>query len=236
MVICQQSVITLVIQKKNSFLRINRYLALNLNISRRDSDNLVEQKTVKINGFLANHGDIVDEDDIVIYKNQVVQLRKEHEYYLFYKPYGYVSSHKRQGDSKIIYDLINNKSLKFGGRLDKDSEGLMLLSTDGVWLNKYSHPKSNISKKYIVVTDKEINFETFRKTIKDNDEQLKIHEINEIKKLTYEIVLKTGKNREIRRIFEVNNIQIKNLKRVQVDKFKIGKMKIGELKKINYHN
>jgi pseudouridine synthase len=222
----------LIKQKKNKLLRINRFLALNLNVSRRDSDILVENKSIKINGVIANHGDLVDDDDIVMHKNQVIQAIKEHEYFLFYKPYGYVSSHKRQGESKIIYDLIHNKSLKFGGRLDKDSEGLMLLSTDGIWLNKYSHPKSNISKKYIVVTSKEINFETFRKSIKDNDEQLKIHKLTEIKKLTYEIVLKTGKNREIRRIFDVNNIPIKNLKRIQVDKFKIGKMKIGQLKKI----
>ena len=222
----------LIKQKKSKLLRINRFLALNLNVSRRDSDILVENKSIKINGVIANHGDLVDDDDIVMHKNQVIQAIKEHEYFLFYKPYGYVSSHKRQGESKIIYDLIHNKSLKFGGRLDKDSEGLMLLSTDGVWLNKYSHPKSNISKKYIVVTSKEINFETFRKSIKDNDEQLKIHKLIEIKKLTYEIVLKTGKNREIRRIFDVNNIPIKNLKRIQVDKFKIGKMKIGQLKKI----
>ena len=222
----------LIKQKKNKLLRINRFLALNLNVSRRDSDILVENKSIKINGVIANHGDLVDDDDIVMHKNQVIQAIKEHEYFLFYKPYGYISSHKRQGESKIIYDLIHNKSLKFGGRLDKDSEGLMLLSTDGVWLNKYSHPKSNISKKYIVVTSKEINFETFRKSIKENDEQLKIHKLTEIKKLTYEIVLKTGKNREIRRIFDVNNIPIKNLKRIQVDKFKIGKMKIGQLKKI----
>jgi len=222
----------LIKQKKNKLLRINRFLALNLDVSRRDSDILVENKSIKINGVIANHGDLVNDDDIVMHKNQVIQAIKEHEYFLFYKPYGYVSSHKRQGESKIIYDLIHNKSLKFGGRLDKDSEGLMLLSTDGVWLNKYSHPKSNISKKYVVVTSKEINFETFRKSVKDNDEQLKIHKLTEIKKLTYEIVLKTGKNREIRRIFDVNNIPIKNLKRIQVDKFKIGKMKIGQLKKI----
>lgn len=170
----------LIKQKKNKLLRINRFLALNLNVSRRDSDILVENKSIKINGVIANHGDLVDDDDIVMHKNQVIQAIKEHEYFLFYKPYGYVSSHKRQGESKIIYDLIHNKSLKFGGRLDKDSEGLMLLSTDGVWLNKYSHPKSNISKKYIVVTSKEINFETFRKSIKDNDEQLKIHKLTEI--------------------------------------------------------
>ena len=224
----------LAILKKNKLLRINRYLAQNLNFSRRDSDVLVENSDIKINGTIAKHGDEVSHDDIVMYKNQVVQALTEHEYYLFYKPYGYVSSHKRQGDSKIIYDLIHNKSLKFGGRLDKESEGLMLLSTDGVWLNKYSNPKSNIAKKYIVVTSKEINFETFRKSIKDNDEQLKIHKITELKKFNYEIVLKTGKNREIRRIFDNNNIPIKNLKRIQVDEFKIGKMKIGQLKKINY--
>ena len=224
----------LAILKKNKLLRINRYLAQNLNFSRRDSDVLVENSDIKINGTIAKHGDEVSHDDIVMYKNQVVQALTEHEYYLFYKPYGYVSSHKRQGDSKIIYDLIHNKSLKFGGRLDKESEGLMLLSTDGVWLNKYSHPKSNIAKKYVVVTSKEINFETFRKSIKDNDEQLKIHKITELKKFNYEIVLKTGKNREIRRIFDNNNIPIKNLKRIQVDEFKIGKMKIGQLKKINY--
>ena len=224
----------LAILKKNKLLRINRYLAQNLNFSRRDSDVLVENSDIKINGTIAKHGDEVSHDDIVMYKNQVVQALTEHEYYLFYKPYGYVSSHKRQGDSKIIYDLIHNKSLKFGGRLDKESEGLMLLSTDGVWLNKYSHPKSNIAKKYVVVTSKEINFETFRKSIKDNDEQLKIHKITELKKFNYEIVLKTGKNREIRRIFDNNSIPIKNLKRIQVDEFKIGKMKIGQLKKINY--
>ena len=222
----------LIKQKKNKLLRINRFLALNLNVSRRDSDILVENKSIKINGVIATHGDLVDDDDIVMHKNQVIQAIKEHEYFLFYKPYGYVSSHKRQGESKIIYDLIHNKSLKFGGRLDKDSEGLMLLSTDGVWLNKYSHPKSNISKKYIVATSKEINFETFRKSIKDNDEQLKSHKISEIKKLSYEVVLKTGQNREIRRSFDVNNIPIKNLERIQVDIFKIGKMKIGQLKKI----
>ena len=115
----------LIKQKKSKLLRINRFLALNLNVSRRDSDILVENKSIKINGVIANHGDLVD-----------------------------------------------------------------------------------------------------------NDEQLKIHKLTEIKKLTYEIVLKTGKNREIRRIFDINNIPIKNLKRIQVDKFEIGKMKIGQLKKI----
>ena len=83
----------LTILKKNKLLRSNRFLAQNLNISRRDSDVLVENKSIKINGDLAQHGDVVNEDDIVMYKNQVVQALIEHEYYLFYKPYGYAVSY-----------------------------------------------------------------------------------------------------------------------------------------------
>ena len=99
------------VQKKSKLLRINRFLALNLNISRRDSDTLVEKKNVKINGKIAQHGDSVDEDDIVMFKNEVVQPTSEHEYYLFYKPYGYVSSHKRQGEKGISQRFQHNLNL-----------------------------------------------------------------------------------------------------------------------------
>ena len=71
----------------------------------------------------------------------------------FYKPKNYVSSRSRQGNSKTIYDLIKNKKLKYSGRLDKESEGLMLLSTDGNWLNNNAHPSKQMDKKYIVSTN-----------------------------------------------------------------------------------
>ena len=214
-------------------MRINKYLALNLNISRREADKLIKNNEIKINGENTKLGQIVQRNDIVTYKNHKINLIKNHKYYKFYKPINYISSRTSQGNSKTIYDLIKNKNLKYSGRLDKNSEGLMLLSTDGNWLNDNAHPSKEIDKKYIVTTDiKDIDLKKFKKSIIDNKEKLNIYSINKKSKNEYLVILKTGKNREIRRIFEYNNIKITNLKRISIGKHSLGNMKIGELEEI----
>ena len=144
-----------------------------------------------------------------------------------------MSSRSSQGNSKTIYELIKNKNLKYSGRLDKDSEGLMLLSTDGDWLNNNSHPSKELDKKYIVTTNlEEIDISKFKKSIIDNNENLNIYSIKKESKYEYLVILKTGKNREIRRIFEYNNIKITNLKRISIGKYTLGNMKIGDLEEV----
>ena len=214
-------------------MRINKYLAQNLNISRREADNLIKKKQIKSNGEFAQLGQIVKENDVLFYKGQVINSFKDHQYYKFYKPKNYISSRRSQGNSKTIYDLVKNKNLKYSGRLDKESEGLMLLSTDGNWLNDYSHPSKRLDKKYIVTTNLEyVNLSKFKKTININKEQLTIYSIEKKSKYEYLVILKTGKNREIRRIFEYNNIKITNLKRISIGEFTLGNMKIGDLEEI----
>ena len=214
-------------------MRINKYLALNINISRREADKLIKNNEIKVNGVNIKLGHIVKENDVVSYKNQQINPIKNHKYYKFYKPINYISSRTSQGNSKTIYDLIKNKNLKYSGRLDKNSEGLMLLSTDGNWLNDNSHPSKEIDKKYIVTTDnKDIDINKFKKSIIDNTEKLNIYSINKKSKFEYFVILKTGKNREIRRIFEYNNIKITNLKRISIGKYSLGNMKIGDLEEI----
>ena len=214
-------------------MRINKYLALNLNISRREADRLIKNNEIKINGVNTKLGQIVQRYDVVTYKNHKINPIKNHKYYKFYKPINYISSRTSQGNSKTIYDLIKNKNLKYSGRLDKNSEGLMLLSTDGNWLNDNSHPSKKIDKKYIVTTDiKDIDLKKFKKSIIDNKEKLNIYSINKKSNNEYLVILKTGKNREIRRIFEYNNIKITNLKRISIGKHSLGNMKIGELEEI----
>ena len=215
-------------------MRINKYLALNLNTSRREADKLIEKKLIKINGLEAELGQLVDKNDVLTYKNEVINSITEHKYYKFYKPKNYTSSRISQGNSKTMYELINDKKLKYSGRLDKDSEGLMLLSADGDWLNKNSHPSKEIKKKYIVTTDTEdIDLTIFKKSVNDKKEKLMLFSIKKIKNYEYAVTLKTGKNREIRRIFEYNNVKITNLKRISIGKYVLGNMKIGELKEIN---
>ena len=144
-----------------------------------------------------------------------------------------MSSRSSQGNSKTIYELIKNKNLKYSGRLDKDSEGLMLLSTDGDWLNNNSHPSKELDKKYIVTTNlEEIDLTKFKKSIIDKNENLNIYSIKKESKYEYLVILKTGKNREIRRIFEYNNIKITNLKRISIGEYSLDNMKIGDLEEV----
>ena len=81
-------------------MRINKFLALNLNISRRDADKLVEKKEININGNYAKLGELVGDNDVVSYKNQIINSFIDHKYYKFYKPKNYVSSRSNQGNSK----------------------------------------------------------------------------------------------------------------------------------------
>jgi len=214
-------------------MRINKFLALNLNISRREADKLIKNKQIKVNGINAELGHIVNDEEVLSYKNVIISTITKHRYYKFYKPRNYISSRTSQGNGKTIYDLIKNKNLKYSGRLDKDSEGLMLLSTDGKWLNENSHPSKEIKKEYIVTTDSpNIDLNKFKKTFIDKKEKLKIHSIDKKSEKEYYVVLKTGKNREIRRIFEYNNIKITNLKRISIGKHNIGNMNLGDIKEI----
>ena len=109
----------------------------------------------------------------------------------------------------------------------------MLLSNDGDWLNSTIHPSKGLIKKYIVSVSNPINLQKFKKAVVDKEEYLRILDIQELKRLTYKVSLKTGKNREIRRIFDSNNIQIMTLKRVSIGDYKLGNLKIGELREIN---
>ena len=214
-------------------MRINKFLALHLNTSRRKADELIRLNKVEISGKLAKLGDEVLANDKVSYNSKIIESLITFKYYKFYKPKGYICSHKAQSNSKIIYEIIQDKSLKFNGRLDKNSEGLMLLSNDGDWLNSTIHPSKGLIKKYIVRVSNPINLKKFNKAVVDKDEYLRILDIQELKKLTYEVSLKTGKNREIRRIFDSNNIKILTLKRISIGDYKLGNLKIGELKEIN---
>ena len=215
-------------------MRLNKYLAQNLQISRRNADEIIAAGHVKINRHKVNVGTIVTEDDVVEVDGEVIKSRSTHEYYKFYKPKGYICSHEQQGDSPIIFDLIGKQYLKFGGRLDKDSEGLMLLSTDGDWLNNIFNAKNKITKKYII----KIKFplpkgKKFKQNINHNGEVLKIINYKLINKYTYEVALKTGKNHEIRRIFRFNNLKITTLKRNRIGKYSLKDLSPGDLVKIN---
>ena len=109
-------------------MRINKYLALHLETSRRNADELIKSKKITVNNKLAMVGQDIMTTDVIKYQNKILSTKVVYKYFKFYKPIGYICSTKTQGKSKTIYDILNDKSLKYSGRLDKESEGLMLLS------------------------------------------------------------------------------------------------------------
>jgi len=214
-------------------LRLNKFIALNLPTSRRKADDLIQSGEVTVNGKVPEVGYIVNQNDIVSVNNKNLSNNNAHEYYKFYKPKGYVCSHNKQGDAPTIYDLIGKNYLKFGGRLDKDSEGLMLLSTDGEWLNEIFHSKNKIEKIYKVTLKNKINKnKKIRTKITHEGQTLKIHNIKAVNSYSYNVTLLSGKNHEIRKIFRFNDLVIRQLKREKIGKYILGNMSKGQLSKI----
>ena len=214
-------------------MRLNKFIALNLPTSRRKADDLIQSGEVTVNGKVPEVGYIVNQNDIVSVNNKNLSNYNDHEYYKFYKPKGYVCSHNKQGEAPTIYDLIGKKYLKFGGRLDKDSEGLMLLSTDGEWLNEIFHSKNKIEKIYKVTLKNKINKnKKIRTKITHEGQTLKIHNIKAVNSYSYSVTLLSGKNHEIRKIFRFNNLVIRQLKREKIGRYSLGNMSKGQLSKI----
>ena len=215
-------------------MRLNKFVAQNLDISRRKADDLISSGEVLVNQKTGMLGLDIKPTDIVEVYGQTLKHNKIHDYYIFYKPKGYICSHEKQGNSPTIFDLIGMEYLKFGGRLDKESEGLMLLSTDGDWLNSIFHSRNKVEKKYIVKVKTPLDkSKKFKRNINHNGDILRIKNLKIINKYTFEVTLNSGKNHEIRRIFRFNGLDIIELKRVKVGKYKLNKIEKGNLVKID---
>ena len=214
-------------------MRINKYIALNLPTSRRKADTLIGSGQVLVNGQVPEVGYIVKDKDEVYVNGKKILNNTTHEYYRFYKPKGYVCSHNKQDNSPTIFQLIEKDYLKFGGRLDKDSEGLMLLSTDGEWLDSIFHSKNKIEKIYKVTLVQKINHnKKIRTKINHDGQVLRINKIKILNTYSYLVTLTSGKNHEIRRIFRFNGLKIRQLKREQIGKYNLNNMSKGQLSKI----
>lgn len=136
--------------------RLNKYIALHAGLSRRVADELIASNDVLINDKPAILGARVAPHDIVTVNGQPLQSISQKTYLLFHKPVGYVCSRRQQGDTPTIYSLLPKKyhALKPVGRLDKDSSGLILLTNDGDFAHRMTHPSFHKTKIYEVQLDK----------------------------------------------------------------------------------
>lgn len=214
--------------------RLNKYLAHSGVCSRRDADKLIEQGRVFINGQPAQAGQQVSENDEVIVNGKRIQGAGKTVVLAFYKPVGVTCTERDVHAEKLIADIVKYPvRVTYAGRLDKDSEGLLLLTNDGDLIQGMMRGANRHEKEYVVKVDKEITSDFLTKMaggiyLKDLDLTTRKCDLEKIGKFTFKIVLTQGVNRQIRRMCAACGYQVKSLKRIRVMHVTLGNLKPGE--------
>lgn len=207
-------------------IRINKYLSEVGFCSRREADRLLEEGRITINGRVPELGTKVsDEDEIFVDGKTIKKVEEEFVYIAFNKPVGIVCTTDTKREKNNIVDYINHPKRIFPiGRLDKPSEGLILLTSDGDIVNKILRAKNNHEKEYYVRVDKPITekfLEKMRNGVPILDTVTKKCEVEKIDTMNFRIVLTQGLNRQIRRMCEYLGYEVKKLKRIRIMNIKL---------------
>ena len=224
----------------NEEIRLNKYLATNFGVSRREADRLIEDGKVLINGKVAIIGRRVAPGDKVEISGQEITEQKL-IYLMLNKPKGYVCSRKRQGDTPTIYELLppEYQSLKNVGRLDKDSSGLILLTNDGDFAFQMTHPKFIKTKVYDVKLNRELEplhqqmIADFGVNLPDGRSQLGLMRLSDDSRKDWQVTMTEGRNRQIRRTFEALGYKVTYLHRKIFGPYLLGKLPEGKFIEIN---
>ncbi len=217
-------------------VRINKYLADHKLASRREADRLIAEGKVLINGKKAVLGQKVEEDDVV---RLAPDATKPRTYLAYYKGAGIITHSPAKGEVDIITRLKKDYDLEGlfpVGRLDKASEGLMIITDDGLITEALLAPENEHEKEYEVTVDKPVTTAFLRKMAEGvNIEGYLTRPALTAKKTnyTFRIVLTEGKKHQIRRMCVNLGWQVKNLKRVRIMNIKLGKLKPNQYRKLN---
>lgn len=212
-------------------IRLNKYMSETGICSRREADRYIESGRVTVDGVKAIPGIKVSKGQVVKLDGKSISKEEEMIYIALNKPVGITCTTDRNIKGNIV-DFVNHKKRIFHiGRLDKDSEGLILLTNDGDIVNKILRAGNNHDKEYIVTVNKPINDEFIKRMgngIKILGKITKKCPVNKEGEKTFRIILTEGMNRQIRRMCEALGYKVTKLKRIRIMNIKLGKLKIGE--------
>lgn len=218
-------------------IRLNKYISESGFCSRREADKLIESGVVTIDNVKATMGTKVSKGQVVKVNGKLISKEEDLVYIVLNKPVGITctTEHKVKGN---IVDFVNHKKRIFPiGRLDKDSQGLILMTNDGDIVNKILRAGNNHEKEYIVTVNKPINDEFVRRMsggIKILGQVTKKCFVEKIGNNTFRIILTQGLNRQIRRMCEALGYDVVKLKRIRIMNINLGDLKIGQWRDLTY--
>jgi len=202
-------------------------------MSRRQAETAVRSGQVKVNGVKARLGDRVDlNKDVVKVKSKTIKPERQKIYYLVNKPVGYTCTLKDRYASKKIIDLVPSKPKVWPvGRLDKNSSGLIIMTNDGDFTHKMTHPSYNHQKEYIVTLNKNISPQLLNRLkggIKLKQGIAKADSVKKISAKKLNIIIHQGWKRQIRLMLAGCGYQAVDLLRVRIQNYKLGGLKPGK--------
>ncbi|MDO4491270.1 MAG: pseudouridine synthase [Lachnospiraceae bacterium] len=214
-------------------MRINKYLSECGVCSRREADRLVEQGAVLINGERAVSGSQVEETDQVTVKGKSISRKQEKTYLKLYKPRGIVCTADKREKNNLMDYLKYPERITYAGRLDRDSEGLLILTDDGDLINAMMRAREKHEKEYVVTVDQPVTeefLEQMRKGVYLEELEVTTRpcQVEKLQEKCFRIVLTQGLNRQIRRMCQACGRKVRTLKRIRVVNIRLDGMKKGE--------
>ncbi|RDU25196.1 pseudouridine synthase [Anaerosacchariphilus polymeriproducens] len=215
-------------------VRLNKYISDAGICSRREADRLIEEGFVQVDGKVAEKGQKITNSQIVLVKGKKVTKEEEQIVLLVNKPVGIVCTEEKREKENIIQFLNYPKRITYAGRLDKESQGLLLMTNDGDIINKMMRASNKHEKEYIVTVNKPIDSQFIKnmsKGVPILDTVTRKCKVEQLNKFEFRIVLTQGLNRQIRRMCEYFGYKVIKLERIRIMNLKLGDLKIGTYRK-----
>ena len=217
-------------------IRLQSYLAKCGAGSRRSCESLITEGRVMVNNKVVTElGTKVNENDIVYVDATLAEPTEQSYYFVLNKPRGFVCTNFDPNETAYARDLIDipERNLLFNvGRLDKDSQGLIIFTNDGDFANAVMHPSSETEKEYIVKTDLDILKKDMDDAYRGMIKPYRIKSYKLLGKREVSVVLTEGKNREIRNLFDILGYQVKKLTRIRIGNVLLGDLQSGHYRRM----
>ena len=218
-------------------IRLQSYLAKCGAGSRRSCETLITEGRVTVNNKIVTElGTKVNENDIVYVDDVLAEPEEQSYYFVLNKPRGYVCTNYDPNETAYARDLIDipQRNLLFNvGRLDKDSQGLIIFTNDGDFANLVMHPSSETEKEYIVKVDQDIIKKDMDDAYRGLIQPYRIKSYKLLSKREVSVVLTDGKNREIRNLFDMMGYEVKKLTRIRIGDVLLGDLQSGKYRRMS---
>jgi 23S rRNA pseudouridine2604 synthase len=214
-------------------LNIKYYLVHSLGFTNKEAIRAIEQRKLIVNGILITENSEFDATSEIYFDGQLLKTNTPFTYIAFYKPRGIETTHNKEIANNLTTVFTFDKHLGFAGRLDKESEGLLILSNDGKYIQSLSSPFKEKEKEYIVTVNKPITNEFI--TLMRAGVDIIICKtqpcfIEQLTEFEFKIILKEGKNRQIRRMCKALGYLVARLIRVRIDSISLQQLNPGEFR------